>query len=74
VNFQLTRGPYAWLGWSWVGCGMNYQYPAALKLDYGEPVSTCTETSPNSAVFVRTFTKSKVTMDCNTWTPSVIMT
>jgi hypothetical protein len=37
--------------------------PAALEVDYGEPLGLCTETSPG--VFARAFTKLNVTLDCS---------
>jgi hypothetical protein len=42
--------------------------------DFGEPVdNACYETAPNSGVFTREWTKATVTMDCNTWTPTITM-
>ncbi len=122
ANFLLLRGPYAWLGYSWVGCSVKYARPPEMDMvracetcwalaqvcvgggggkggvvlcasfpagccacsshppprmayqDYGEPVdATCYETAPNSGVFTRKWTKATVTMDCNTWTPTIAM-
>ena len=70
--FQLIRGPHAWLGHGWSGCGAVYERPAALDGDYGEPLGLCRETEPGkSGVFTREFTKSHVVVDCNTWTGNV---
>ena len=74
ANFLLVRGPRAYLGTGWVGCSRNYVYPSALAVDYGEPTGICAETAPGSGVFKRTYTKSVVTMDCATWTSSIVMT
>ena len=50
----------------------QYEYPAALNADYGEPVdAVCQETGPNSQVFTRKWTKATVSMDCNTYTPTI---
>jgi hypothetical protein len=45
ASFLLVRGPYAWLGYGWMGCGSDsscqygkYARPEALELDYGTPV------------------------------------
>ena len=67
TNFLLVRGEYAWLGYSWVGCSEVYQRPAALDTDYGKPLGLCSETAPNSGVFVREWSKANVSMDCSTW-------
>ena len=69
ANFLLIRGEYALLGVGWVGCSKEYDYPAALAKDYGEPLGRANETAPG--VFVREFTKSTVQMDCNTYTPTI---
>ena len=116
-------GPYAWLGYGWMGCGCGwehnghfpalftscsiytssqcksgihtllhcaadglthlhcsgkmpcdiYQRPAALDLDYGTPTALCSETAPGSAVFSRNWSKSRVTVDCNTYTSHIRM-
>jgi len=71
ANFLLVRGPYAVLGHGWLGCSNIYTFPDALNLDYGEPTEFCHETAPNSGVFVRQWTKAEVSMDCNTWTPTI---
>ena len=63
--FLLVRGPFWWLGYGWVGCGVKYDFPDVLKVDYGEPTGTCSETAPNSNVFTRSWSKAKVTVDCN---------
>jgi len=73
ATFLLIRGPYAWLGYGWVGCNIEYEFPAALKADYGVPLGTCSETGPGTGVFTRSYTNAKAQMDCNTWTGSVTM-
>ena len=46
----------------------KYLRPKEGDIDYGEPTDDyCTETAPNSGVFVREWTKASVRMDCNTW-------
>ena len=71
ASFLLIRGPFAWLGWGWRGCSVEYYYPPEFHSDYGTPAALCSETAPNSGVFVRQFDKSTVQMDCNTWTPTI---
>jgi hypothetical protein len=50
-----------------------YVRPDAMDYDYGEPTALCGETAPNSDVFVRDWTKSTVTVDCNTYTSKIAM-
>lgn len=72
ANFLLVRGPYAYLGSGWSGCGIkSFDYPTGLSLDYGEPLGVCVETAAGSGVFQREWTKATVQMDCNTWTPTI---
>ena len=69
---EQVRGPFAWLGYGWLGCGAAsgscghgpYVRPPELDLDYGEPIGHCKETSPDSGVFRREWTKASVEMDC----------
>ena len=49
------------------------QVPEQINWDYGEPAGLCKETAENSSVFEREWTKAKVTMDCNTWTPTITL-
>jgi hypothetical protein len=60
-------------GHGWQGCSHFYDYPSQLSLDYGEPLGLCAETAPGSGVFSREWSKSTVTMDCNTNTPTITM-
>ena len=72
--FLATRGGHAWLGHGWSGCSQQYERPAALDKDYGEPTDTiCKETQPGSNVFVREWSKATVTVDCNTWKNTIKM-
>jgi len=81
ASFLLARGPYAWLGYSWVGCSSDaepnsstgpYALPESTQADYGVPVDAiCAEKRPG--VFSRRWTRATVSMDCNTMTPSVRM-
>lgn len=36
ANFQLTRGPFAWLGHGWLGCSRDYEVPEQFNWDFGE--------------------------------------
>ena len=71
ASFLLMRGPYAWIGFAWVGCSQPYVRPKALDTDYGTPTSLCKETSPG--VFEREWTKATVAMDCNKWQGEIRM-
>lgn len=71
ATFLLVRGPYAWIGYGWVGCNVEYEFPDELKRDYGVPLGTCQETAANSGVFVRKYSKALVEMDCNSWTGTI---
>ena len=86
--FMLTRGPYAYIGHSWMVCVhpsgyvtgnsvKGYERPLQLDVDYGEPVAlkgSCTETVPGkSGIFTREWTKADVQMDCNTWQATIKM-
>jgi len=74
ATFLLIRGPFAWMGYAWVGCAVTYDFPAALHLDYGQPSSgQCAETAPGSGVFSRAWSHADVSFDCNTWTPTIAM-
>ena len=82
ANFLLLRGKYAYLSTGWSGCtsldapnggaeryGWNKQW---LDADYGVPVEEiCSETAAGSGVFVREWSKARIQMDCNSWTPKV---
>ena len=59
--FLLVRGPYAWLGYGWVGTDADYYRPPALDIDYGEPVDAlCREAAPG--VFQREWSRASVAM------------
>ena len=73
ANFLLIRGPHAFLGHGWLGCSKKYEVPEQINWDYGEPVGLCKETATNSGIFEREWTKAKISMDCNTWTPTITM-
>jgi len=72
ATFLLVRGPYAWLGYGWLGCIDTYERPPELGLDVGEPTGQCEEASPG--VFTRKWSKATVAMDCNTWEGSITPT
>lgn len=73
ATFLLVRGPYAWLGYGWVGCNQPWEFRSEMAADYGEPVGTCYETTAGSGVFERQWTKATVQMDCGTWTANITM-
>jgi len=73
ANFLLVRGDYAFFGVGWLGCSsggaQDWRIPSALNVDVGLPGGLCVETQPG--VFVREFSKSIVTTDCNAWQSSI---
>jgi|EP01047_Picozoa_sp_COSAG01_P060923 hypothetical protein len=77
ARFLLVRGPYAYIGWQWVGCtakqrGGVYERPPELEHDFGTPVdATCYEDQASPGVFKRRWTAGMVSMDCNTWTATL---
>ena len=60
-------------GHGWLGCSREYQVPALLNADYGEPTELCKETATGSGIFTRKWTKADIAMDCNTWTPTITL-
>ena len=68
ATFLLVRGAYGWLGAGWAGCNAYPTYYAPFEQDYGVPVdSTYSETRHKSGVFVRNWTKARVSFDCNSY-------
>eukprot|EP00928_Gymnodinium_smaydae_P088077 TRINITY_DN72223_c0_g1_i1.p2 TRINITY_DN72223_c0_g1~~TRINITY_DN72223_c0_g1_i1.p2 ORF type:complete len:168 (+),score=26.47 TRINITY_DN72223_c0_g1_i1:873-1376(+) len=66
--FLLLRGPYAWFGSAWHGCGIAPpQRPPSVDDDYGEPVGPCAVVAAGSGIFKRAWTKMVVTLDCQKW-------
>lgn len=48
--------------------------PFQVEVDYGVPVDArCSETAPNSGIFVREWTKAHVEMNCNDYTAKLDM-
>ena len=68
--FLLVRGDYAWIGYGWNGCHSSwmYQWNSMLNIDYGVPTQSFIEIQ--SGIYQRKYTKSIITFDCNTYTPS----
>ena len=61
-------------GWEHGGkmpCDIYHRPAAVLDRDYGEPKGLCSETQKD--VFVRHWTKSTVTVDCNAYTSTIQM-
>lgn len=72
IAFFLTvRGPWWWIGYSWVGCSVVYEFPPALFTDVGVPLASCSETAPGSGVFTRRWSKATSKVDCNALAGSV---
>jgi hypothetical protein len=74
ASFLLVRGPYAWLGYNWEGCNVEYEFPEPLTFDYGVPTGVCQETVPGqSGIFIREWTKANITINCNTFDFDIVM-
>lgn len=75
AEFLLTRGPYAWLGYSWIGCSSSPRpYPHDLwTADYGAPKGPCTETTDGSGVFEREWSKATIQWDCHSGRGKITM-
>lgn len=83
--FLLMRGPFAYIGWgewglSWPagstwnsGKGVPIVRPIQMDTDYGRPINVCSETAPGSNIFQRIFTKSRIVLNCNTFTANITM-
>ena len=73
ANFQLVRGPYAFLGSGWQGCSptLRFEFPPELNSDFGEPAALCYESSLDSGIFIREFSHATIQMDCSTYTPNI---
>jgi hypothetical protein len=73
ATFLLLRGPYAFLGFGWSGCGNEIAFPDELRVDYGVPAGLCSETAAGSNVFRREWSKATVEMDCNAYKGTITM-
>lgn len=73
ATFLLVRGPFAWIGWGWVGCGMQYARPEMLDMDFGDPIGDCHEVG-NTEVFTRPWSRANVSLDCKHFIGSIKMT
>lgn len=75
ANFYLVRGPSAYLGTGWSGCGKIFEYPIEFSKygDLGAPSGLCSETAPGSGIFSRDYARATVSMDCASFTPSIVM-
>lgn len=75
ATFLLVRGDFGWIGYGWAGCFSpdTYTRPPGLDVDYGTPLNFCAETAKGSGVFVRNYTKADVALDCNSFSPSIVV-
>ena len=76
ASFLLVRGDYAWLGYGFLGCAAdaNYTQPAAFQEDYGVPAKACHQVIGKPGVYTREYSRANVTLDCNEWKGSIVMT
>ena len=75
VNFLLTRGKYALLGYDWNGCygdGVNgaklsqgYHRSPLWDTDFGVPLGSCFEVGKGSGLFQRNWSKATVRWNCS---------
>lgn len=73
-EFLLTRGPYAWIGYGWLGCsGTGWPFFDEWSHDYGQPEKPCFETGNDTGIFQRDFPNAEVTWDCNLASGSINM-
>jgi hypothetical protein len=71
ASFLLIRGPFAWIGWAWLGCG-NFPFrPPELDTDYGVPLETCHAVQGQEGVFAREYTRATVRVDCKNWEATI---
>ena len=78
INFMLTRGPYAWIGFDWNGCygdGVNdrklshgFHRSPLWDEDFGVPLGSCRHVG--DGVFVRNWTKAAFVWNCSQETGS----
>jgi hypothetical protein len=85
AQFLLIRGPHAFLGTIWNGCGpsfngsmsdgknQTYVRPAAFDVDYGVPFGLCSEVVGQAGLFRREWSKAEVEHDCNTGANKIVM-
>jgi hypothetical protein len=71
ASFLLIRGPFAWVGYSWISCSVPYARPPQLDTDWGVPLGLCKETGEGTGVFTRSWSKADVKLDCGAWEGSV---
>jgi hypothetical protein len=67
AEFLLTRGPFAFIGYGWVGCtkgAVQRPFPMEWGRDYGMPRAPCKESGKDTGVFQRSWTKADVQWDC----------
>ena len=67
-----AHAPLACAPDGWVGCSVPYEFPDALRADYGAPLARCAETGAGTGVFTRAWSKATVTIDCNTLEGSIV--
>jgi hypothetical protein len=86
AEFLLTRGYFAWIGYSWMGCFPMPTHapfkngtwlrprPVLWDADYGgRPTGPCKETAPASGVFRRAYPNAEVEWNCNTGSGDIQM-
>lgn len=70
VTFHLIRGPFAWIGFGWLGCvpcainGSEYHVPEEFNNDYGAPLDVSYYEVGNGN-FVRNYTSARFSVNCS---------
>eukprot|EP01116_Phalansterium_solitarium_P001606 TRINITY_DN11420_c0_g1_i1.p2 TRINITY_DN11420_c0_g1~~TRINITY_DN11420_c0_g1_i1.p2 ORF type:complete len:487 (-),score=117.32 TRINITY_DN11420_c0_g1_i1:129-1589(-) len=67
--FLVVRGPYAYIGYGWIGQNVFPPWFDQFDLDVGKPLELCTQTS--SGVFSRSWSNGLAAIDCNSWTATL---
>lgn len=75
AEFLLTRGDFAWIGYSWTGCESKKHFPRPMEwdADYGGKANGPCVESGHPGVFVREYPKATVKWDCNRGMGEVIL-
>jgi len=63
--FLIGRGPYAYIGYGWLGEYLPRIHPLIEKLDVGQPIGLCREEPKH--VFTRDWTKGSATLRCDSF-------
>lgn len=63
--FLLVRGPYAWIGYPWMGFDVSPPWSPEFGRQVGVPQGPCVQVS--NTLFTRQWTYGTVSLDCASW-------